>query len=205
MRTALLIDDHAMIRTGLRRLLEASGDLEVVSEASTAAEAHDRLCDRVPDIVIADLVLADGPDGIQLTKAIKARHPDLPVLLLSGHDEELFAERAIDAGASGFVMKDEDVSSLLDAVELALAGRIWLSRDLKSRLLPPSLLEAARARAGEASPALVREIQRGNRTVVGLSRAMGLPLSRVEAELKSAQLALGLPSQVALFLFAQEL
>ncbi|HHO51325.1 MAG TPA: response regulator transcription factor [Deltaproteobacteria bacterium] len=202
-RTILLIDDHAMIRQGLREIFHTLPSLQVTMEASNAEEAHANLSVSTPDLVITDLLLLEGPDGIQLTKAIKARRHDLPVLLLSGQDEALFAERAIDAGASGFVMKDADLEALFQAIEAALEGRIWVSDDMRSRLLP------APPPASHLAPILpadvLHQILGGNRTVLGLNRALSRSIASIEGILDRAQRRLGLPSRVALFLLAMEL
>ncbi len=201
-RTILLVDDHAMIRQGLCEIFHTLPGLQVTMEASNAEEAHEHLCSGSPDLVITDLVLFEGPDGIQLTKAIKARRHDLPVLLLSGHDEALFAERALGAGASGFVMKDVDLETLYEAIEAALCGRIWVSDDMRRRLLP----DPVRARdPSQVLPAdLLSQIRRGNHTVLGISRALRRSMRAIEASLDRAQHALRLPSRVSLLLCATD-
>lgn len=196
----VVVDDHEILRKGIVQLLEGTGDYNVVGEASTAAQAHEVIRAVEPDLVIADLVLDEGPDGIQLTKALKAQRPFLPVLLLSAHDESLFAERALGAGASGYVMKDEAVDTLLDAIKIALAGGIWLSDDMWARLDNGENGEAAELPEPERS--ILREMQQGNWTTQGLAKRLSLSWSEVEHHRRALQVALGLRSDVELVLYA---
>lgn len=197
----VVVDDHEILRKGIVQLLEGTGDYRVVGEAANAMEAHEVIQRTGPDLVIADLVLADGPDGIQLTKGLKAHSPLLPVLLLSAHDESLFAERALDAGASGYVMKDEAVDTLLDAIGLALRGGIWLSEDMWERL-DSTQGGAEDGELDNRQRRLIDEVRRGNWTVQGLARELGLSWSEVESLRRSTRAALGLRSDVELILYA---
>ena len=196
----VVVDDHEILRKGIVQLLQEAGDYEVVGEAATAADAHEVIRATEPDLLIADLVLDEGPDGIQLTKALKAHRPFLPVLLLSAHDESLFAERALEAGASGYVMKDEAVDALLDAIHTVLQGKIWLSEDMWGRL------DSAQGQPGVELPpaeqAVFQEMQRGNWTTQGLARKLSLSWSEVEHLRRSLRAALGLRTDVELVLFA---
>lgn len=202
----VLVDDHHMVRQGLVQLIGGHPDYAVVGEAETATDAIDVIGEDPPDLVIADLVLGSGPDGIHLTKAVKAEHPLLPVLVLSGRDESLFAERALLAGAAGYIMKDEAVDVLFSAMQTALEGRIWISDAVAERLLPSTVLARTpppppAARALESG--LVTELRSGNRTVLGLSRALGEGPDVVDRALDRLCAALQLPSRAALFLYLQ--
>src|SRR6185436_8223045 len=134
-----LVDDDEIVTRSLAEMIGAHPGFVVTPAAASAAEALDVVHNHDPDLVLVDLILGDGPDGIQLTKAIRADRPVLPVLVLSGRDETLFAERAILAGASGYLMKEEAADVLFDAMDAALAGRIWVSPAMRARLLPPPL------------------------------------------------------------------
>jgi len=138
----VLVDDQEEIRTGLSDLIRSRPGFEVVGTAATASEALELLSGVETDLVVADLILGDGPDGIQLTKGIKARDPFVPVLVLSGRHESLFAERALLAGASGYLMKDQamDMDVLFEAMETVTNHGVWLSKDMEERLLPRTLL-----------------------------------------------------------------
>lgn len=203
----VLVDDHEMVRRGLAELIGGHEGFEVAAEVRNASEALEAVAGSEPDLVLADLVLGTGPDGIQLTKGLKADHPKLPVLVLSGRDEALFAERALLAGASGYVMKDEAVEVLFEAMTAAMAGRVWLSAAMTDRLLPPAVLRRSTAAAPEDDDPLgagiVAELKGGNRTVLGLSRALGASPGAVDAALDRLRDRFGLPSRASLYLFVQ--
>lgn len=183
-------------------MLRESGDLEVVGEAANASEAHEVVRATEPDLVVADMVLEEGPDGIQLTKALKAQWPFLHVLLLSAHDESLFAERALGAGASGYVMKDEAVDVLLEAILDVLAGRIWLSPDMIARLGSTDVREGVVLHTAEQ--AVLAEMSGGNSTTPGLARRLGLTWAEVEQIRRSIRESLGLRTDVELILYASQ-
>ncbi|MHC5055936.1 MAG: response regulator transcription factor [Planctomycetota bacterium] len=130
----LLVDDHPIVRQGLTRLIDGEPDLLVCGEASDIRGAIDALASADPDLVVVDITLDDG-SGIQLVKDIKARDRDLPVLVLSMHDEMLFAERVLKAGGSGYVMKQEPPEVLLAAVRQVLSGDVYFSPSVASKLL----------------------------------------------------------------------
>jgi len=130
----LVVDDHPIVRRGLAHLLEGVDDLEVGGEAETAAEALEAVRRDRPDVVVVDLTLKEG-SGLELIKDLHARWPDLPVLVLSMHDESLFAERALRAGARGYLMKDGRMEDVVAALRAVLAGRVYVSERIASRLL----------------------------------------------------------------------
>ncbi len=99
-RRVLIVDDHPIVRQGLRRLIEAESDLEVCGEAETAREAKSLIRELEPDAVIVDVSLKQG-DGLELVKDARAHYPSLPLLVLSMHDEAIYAERMLSAGANG--------------------------------------------------------------------------------------------------------
>jgi DNA-binding NarL/FixJ family response regulator len=130
----MLVDDHPIVRHGLSLLIAQEPDLELCGEASTAVETLDALKVIMPDIILVDISL-QGSSGIELTKAIRDSYPHLPVLILSMHDETLYAERALRSGARGYVMKQESAETVLRAVRCVLGGDVYLSEKLASSLL----------------------------------------------------------------------
>lgn len=200
-----LVDDDEIVRRGLADMIGGHASFEVTPTAASAAEALEVIDAHHPDLVLVDLILGDGPDGIQLTKAIRADRPVLPVLVLSGRDETLFAERALLAGASGYLMKDEAADVLFDAMDAALAGRIWVSAAMRARLLPPPVTPYRDPDeiGDDIGVELLRELRRGNRTVGGISRAVGRGHASVERGLDVLMEQLGLPSRAALYLYVQ--
>ena len=112
-RRVLIVDDHPIVRQGLRRLIEAEADLEVCGEAETAREAKSLIRELEPDAVIVDVSLKQG-DGLELVKDARAHYPSLPLLVLSMHDEAIYAERMLSAGANGYIMKQAASRSIPD-------------------------------------------------------------------------------------------
>ena len=132
-RRVLLVDDHPIVRQGLRRLIGNEAGLVVCAEAETVREARQAVRDHAPDVVVVDLSLKDG-DGMDLLKDIRAHHPGLPVLILSMHDEAVFAERLLAAGASGYIMKHAASEQFIVALRRVLEGEMYVSEALAPRL-----------------------------------------------------------------------
>ncbi len=130
----LLVDDHPLFREGLRQLIEREPDLAVCGEAANAEEALRMVQELDPDLAVVDMSLG-GSSGIDLIKSIKAAHEELPVLVVSMHDESLYAERALRAGAMGFVMKHEPGRVVKTAVRKVLGGEIYLSEKMSSTVI----------------------------------------------------------------------
>lgn len=122
----LLVDDHALLRRGLASLIETEPDLVVCAEADTRQAGLDAIATSKPDLVITDLSLKDS-DGLELIKDIKHRFPTLPVLALSMHDEAVYAERTLRAGARGYLTKQDMDDTVLTAIRRVLAGEIHMS------------------------------------------------------------------------------
>ena len=134
MTRLLLVDDHPLMRKGLVMTLDAEPDLEVVGQAASAEEAIAMFERLEPDVALIDVSLP-GMGGLELTKHLLALRPELMVLVVSRHDEALYAERAVRAGAKGYVMKLEAGDTIVKAVRHVLRGGIYLSEDLKDRML----------------------------------------------------------------------
>src|ERR1700758_2260713 len=130
----LVVDDHPIIRQGLALMLNREGDLVVCGEAEDATGAMLVMASARPDILIVDISL-NGPDGLDLLKNIRTTHPSLPVLILSMHDESIYAERALRAGANGYIMKQEATEKVLVAVRRILNGEIYVSDRIANRML----------------------------------------------------------------------
>jgi DNA-binding NarL/FixJ family response regulator len=130
----LIVDDHPILRKGLSMLINQEPDLTVGGEAEDARKALEMIETMQPGLVIVDISLP-GVDGVELLKNIKLRYGDLPTLVVSMHDEALFAERALRAGARGYIMKQEAVENLLVAIRRVLAGEIFLSSRIATKML----------------------------------------------------------------------
>jgi DNA-binding NarL/FixJ family response regulator len=129
-----LVDDHAMFREGLRQLIDREPDFVVSGDAADFEEALKGISAATPDLVITDISLS-GNSGIDLIKTLKSRHPELPVLVVSMHEETLYAERALRAGAMGYVMKQEPAKAVKAAIRKVLGGDIHLSEKMASAVL----------------------------------------------------------------------
>jgi DNA-binding NarL/FixJ family response regulator len=129
-----MVDDHAVVRQGIAALIGQEDDLFVCGEAESAEEALEALRTTHPAICLADLSLA-GIDGMEFVKRAKARFPHVPILILSMHDENLYAERALRAGAKGYIMKREGTDNLLEAIRRVLKGQVYLSERMAGRIL----------------------------------------------------------------------
>jgi len=130
----LVVDDHPVVRRGLAQLINDETDLEVCAEADSLQGALERVSATQPDVAVIDLSLGDD-SGLELIKDIRVRHPKLPILVLSMHDETLYADRVIRAGAMGYIMKDEASEKVIGAIRHVLSGEIYLSDALSSALL----------------------------------------------------------------------
>jgi len=130
-----LVDDHPMMRQGYAAVLNAELDLEVCGEAGDGLAALDAIPAANPDLVIVDLTLGSGMGGLEVVKELAVRAPGVSTLVVSMHDEALYAERALRAGARGYLMKSEAQDAIVEAVRRVLRGLIYVSETVASRLL----------------------------------------------------------------------
>jgi DNA-binding NarL/FixJ family response regulator len=130
----LIVDDHPIVRLGIRQMLAAERDLEVCGEAESADSAKQLIMSTHPDLAIVDLSLAQGT-GLDVIRSLRESVPNLPVLVLSMHDEALFAERVLRAGARGYIMKREAIGGLVVAIRQVLSGRIYVSEGMAQTVL----------------------------------------------------------------------
>ncbi|MFN3397693.1 MAG: response regulator [Sulfurimicrobium sp.] len=130
----LIVDDHPIVRQGIAQLINQEADLAACCEAGNAQEALDIMERGMPDILLVDISL-DGVSGIELVKILKSRHPQIPALVISMHDESLYAERALRAGARGYIMKQEATEKMLAAIRQVISGDIYLSERMQAKIL----------------------------------------------------------------------
>lgn len=134
----LIVDDHPIVRKGLVQLINRQPDLTVCAEAGGTNDALQAIEETQPDVAIIDLFLADG-SGLDLLKQVKAQHSSLRMLVASAQDEFLFVERALHAGALGYVSKTEPPNKLVEAVRCVLQGRVYLSPEMMQRTIGRAL------------------------------------------------------------------
>ena len=144
----LLVDDHPLVREWLANLINQELQFEVCGETGTAREALQLIADTRPAIVIVDISL-EGGSGIELLKDIKAAHPGVATIVLSMHDEALYAERAMRAGARGYIMKREATDKVLDAIKTVLEGKMYFSHAVNA-MMAQKLAQGATSTAGIA-------------------------------------------------------
>lgn len=129
-----VVDDHPVVRSGLADVINQETDMMVCGEAESAEDALREMREAAPDLAIIDLSLR-GTSGLELIKSLKARDPELPVLVLSMHDESVFAERALHAGALGYIMKDAMMGQIQTAIRQVLAGKVFLSAPMTEQVV----------------------------------------------------------------------
>jgi DNA-binding NarL/FixJ family response regulator len=130
----LIVDDHPIVRQGISQLIDREPDMRVCAEASNAEEALAACQAEQPDLAIVDLSLT-GVSGLKLVAQLRSRFPSLAILMMSMHDETVYAERCLRAGANGYLMKQEATVTVLSAIRVALKGELYLSERMRSLLL----------------------------------------------------------------------
>ena len=153
-----VVDDHPIVRQGLALLINQEPDLSVSGEAEEAHTALKRIAASPPDVVIVDISL-NGPDGLEVIKTIRASDPSLPLLVLSMHDEAVYAERALRAGANGYIMKQEATETVLVALRRILNREIYVSERVANKLLRQFISGTATTKRSPVSDLTDRELE----------------------------------------------
>src|SRR5689334_18552892 len=130
----LIVDDHPMMREGLAQLIDHEIDLCVAGQSDTAAQALQSVGAILPDLALIDISLPDK-NGLELIKDLQTLHPQLPILVVSMHDEALYAERVLRAGGRGYIMKQEGGKKLMEAIRQVLGGQIYVSEKMSAKIL----------------------------------------------------------------------
>jgi DNA-binding NarL/FixJ family response regulator len=205
-RRVMLVDDHPIVRQGLRRLIEAEPDLEVCGEAETAREAKSMIRDIEPDVVIVDVSLAQG-DGLELVKDARAHYPTLPLLVLSMHDEVIYAERMLSAGANGYIMKQAASDQFLVALRRVLEGGIYVSESVGNSMIEKFAAGGAYTPTSPVDGLSNRELQVLHMIGKGLStrqtaEALNLSVKTVESHRQRIKRKLSLHTSAQLMQYA---
>ena len=131
----MIVDDHPLVRQGMKKVIEREQDLTVISEAGSAEEAIRNISHEEPDLAIVDISLESEASGIDLIKALRDRYGRIKTLVLSMHDENVYAERALRAGARGYVAKKEAPGVIIEAIRVVLNGELYLSSRISMKII----------------------------------------------------------------------
>jgi len=205
-RRVLIVDDHPIVRQGLRRMIETEADLVVCGEVQTEREARAAIRALAPDVVIVDISLAQG-DGLELVRDVHAQRPELPMLVLSMHDELIYGERLLAAGASGYIMKQAASDQLLVALRRVLSGGVYVSDSLAGSLGKTRAEGAVGAASDPIERLSNRELQVLSLIGRGLSSreaadGLGLSVKTVETHRQSLKRKLNLATNAQLLQYA---
>jgi DNA-binding NarL/FixJ family response regulator len=209
----LIVDDHAMVRRGMRDFLDLHDDLEVVGEASDGVTALEATATLLPDVVVMDLVMP-GLDGIATTAELKARHPAVEVVAITSFIEEERIAAAIEAGASGFLLKDAEADDLAAAIRSAHGGEVYLDPAVAGIVARRMRTNAQSGEAGPRTTAGVQRLTSRERDVLaclarGLSNRaiadeLGMAERTARTHVSNILAKLGLASRTQAALFAVE-
>ena len=197
-RRVFIVDDHPLVREGLTNLINSQSDLIVCGEAKDSSEAIDGITKEQPDVAIIDISLTNE-SGLELIKNLVKQFPQVAVVVLSMHDETLYAERALRAGARGYVMKHETSKSVLASIRRVIEGDIYVSERIVNRMA--LRLTSARRRAGSSPVERLsdRELEifqllGQGRTPSEIARDLSLSLKTVQAYCARAKEKFGVTS-----------
>jgi two-component system invasion response regulator UvrY len=203
--SVLLVDDHAVVREGYKRLLEKRGDIAVIGEAANATDAYEQFCKLAPQIVVMDIALP-GVSGIDAMRRILAREPETRVLIFSMYEDAIFANRALRAGACGYVTKASAPNVLVEAVHAVARGKRYISTDIAQKLALRNVVADTEANDGLSA----REFEVLRLLVQGLSvrdiaQSMGLNPKTVANHQSAIKQKLGADTAVQLLRIAEGL
>lgn len=205
-RRVLLVEDHPIVRDGLRNIIQREHDLMVCGEVDTARAARAAVKELQPDVVVADLALRQG-DGIELVRDVRAQFPELPILVLSMHDEGIYAQRVLSVGANGYMMKRSAGQEFLTALRRVLDGQVYVSEAISSSLIKRLVARTERASTNAIDGLSNRELQilqmigngSGTREIAG---TLNLSVKTVESHRQRLKRKLNLKTGVQLVRYA---
>ena len=199
----LVVDDHPLVREGLSKLIQKDPALTLSGAVGSAVEALQAVVRKMPDVVLADLSLP-GTNGLELIKDLRLRHPKLPVLVLSMHEESFYAERALRAGARGYIMKQAPGAQVIEALHTVLRGDLYLSQAIGATLLRTLVVgKKERPQRSGMEQLSDRELQvfecigRGL-TTQGIAAQLHLSVKTIETYRAHIKIKLGLTNSTAL-------
>jgi|ERR1051325_3501029 DNA-binding NarL/FixJ family response regulator len=205
-RRILVADDHPLLREGVVQLIDRQTDLTVCGQADTVTSTRVAVASKRPDLLLMDLRLGGG-DGFELLKSLRAEFPALPILILSQHDETVFVQRALRAGAIGYVTKQQATAEVLQAIRAGLRGEIYLSGNLSARVLMKLMKPGGEEGKSEVDALTDRELHVLYRLGAGkaardIAAELNVAVSTVETHRENIKQKLGLRSAQELSEFA---
>jgi DNA-binding NarL/FixJ family response regulator len=194
----VLVDDHPLLRQGIGQLINATADLEVCGEAGSRAEAMEVIQRAQPDLAVVDLSLKHER-GLELVKDLRVQQPGVRVLVLSMHDEDLYAERVLRAGARGYIMKQEAADKVIEAIRCVLSGSVYVSERISRRIVHQAVGAPAGASRNKVAHLSDRELEillligkgHGNQRI---ARQLFISVKTVETHRANLRQKLGLAS-----------
>jgi DNA-binding NarL/FixJ family response regulator len=205
-RRVLIIDNHPIVREGLRHVIENEADLMVCAEADTARDARIAIKECAPDVIVADIGLNQG-DGIELVRDVRAHYAHLPILVLSSHDETVYAERMLSVGANGYIMKQATSEQILHSLRRVLEGAIYVSEGVGCNMIRKSTGRGALSSSNPIDRLTDRELQIlhlvGNgRSTRETARLLNLSIKTVESHRHRIKYKLNLTTGAQLVQYA---
>ena len=193
-----IVDDHPLVRHGLRQLIDGEPDLSVCGDADSVSTTMSSISSRLPDLAIIDLSLPDG-NGLTLVKHLLARYPELSILISSMHDEMLFAERALKAGAKGYINKSATGDEIIAAINQILSGKTYVSTQVIEHLTLQNNVNSQQADQSPVKQLSNRELEVFELIGSGLgtgdiSRRLNLSIKTIESHRANIKKKLGLAS-----------
>ncbi|MBN2159451.1 MAG: response regulator transcription factor [Spirochaetes bacterium] len=193
----IIVDDHPLVRQGMKKVIEKEQDLAVIGEAGSAEEAIRLINQQEPDLMIVDISLESEASGLDLIKALRERYPRIKALVLSMHDENIYAERALRAGGRGYVAKKEAPSVIIDAIQTVMKGELYLSSRISMKII--DRLFQGRETSSESISELLsdRELEIfqmiGNGMGTGdIARQLNISVNTIESHRKKIKEKLGI-------------
>jgi DNA-binding NarL/FixJ family response regulator len=197
----LIVDDHPIVRQGLKLMINAEADLTIAGEAQSEQEARERVKELKPDAVIVDLTLGDG-DGFNVVRHLHAHYPEIKVLVLSMHEESVYAERLLAEGASGYIMKQAVTDQLVIALRTVLRGELYLSESLQQRITRRAGGEGDLRRRLSVRELQVLSLIGDGQTTREIAEALSLSVKTIESHRAAIKRKLGLETSAQLVQYA---
>ncbi len=205
----MIVDDHPIVANGIQQLIDREPDMKVINSVQDADSAVKCMDRSDPDLIIVDISLKGSTNGIDLIKGLKKRYPKIKALVLSMHDENLYAERAIKAGAKGYIMKNDLTDNIIRAIRMIMKGNLYLSENITSKLLNSMVNQTADDEAAVVSTLSDREfevfqqISNGIKTS-DIAKSMNISVKTVEAHKLRIKSKLNITNSTALTKYAIE-